>query len=279
MQGWGAEEPLRKYLENMFLNTGVIHVWITLAQKECFGSDFIAFQRLSYNDQRMLIDKLWTAVGNEINPRLHSACQYPASTGVMSSFGGISGLTTNYLAQPFTVVNSIPSAHFVAGTLDYGRGLGGAPDLPAVHFSPGGNQVAAVLGKPEDNADGGWESDGSSVPPATLVASETVTNNVTGSNNKRGQKRRAPANEPTQRKTRRAPGGGANAAENAKSASNICEHNRRKTLCKECNPGAKSGRCPHGRVRSLCVDCGGSGICEHKTVSYTHLTLPTICSV
>eukprot|EP00961_Rhodomonas_salina_P034496 464512-Rhodomonas_salina.1 len=96
----------------MFLNTGVIHVWIALAQKECFGSDFFAFQRLPYDDQRMLIDKLWTAVGNEINPRIASACQYPASTGVISSFSAISGLTTNYLAQPFTVVNSIPSAHF-----------------------------------------------------------------------------------------------------------------------------------------------------------------------
>lgn len=46
-------------------------------------------------------------------------------------------------------------------------------------------------------------------------------------------------------------------------ASNVCDHDRRKNECKDCK-GASI--CEHGRRRRECIDCGGSSICEHKTL-------------
>ena len=43
----------------------------------------------------------------------------------------------------------------------------------------------------------------------------------------------------------------------------LCEHQRRRTTCKDCGGG---GICEHQRVRSRCKDCGGGGICEHQRV-------------
>ena len=62
---------------------------------------------------------------------------------------------------------------------------------------------------------------------------------------------------------------------------NICEHNKRKSRCKECKGGSicehnrdkykckeckGNGICEHNRRREYCKDCGGSAICEHKTI-------------
>jgi hypothetical protein len=41
----------------------------------------------------------------------------------------------------------------------------------------------------------------------------------------------------------------------------ICEHNRRKSECKECGG---SQICEHNRIKSACKECGGSQICEHN---------------
>ena len=41
----------------------------------------------------------------------------------------------------------------------------------------------------------------------------------------------------------------------------ICQHNKRRELCKECGGGSI---CEHNRQRSQCKDCGGSQICEHN---------------
>ena len=46
------------------------------------------------------------------------------------------------------------------------------------------------------------------------------------------------------------------------SGSSICEHNRIKYRCKEC-PNAP-GLCEHNRQKSQCKECGGSSICEHN---------------
>ena len=43
--------------------------------------------------------------------------------------------------------------------------------------------------------------------------------------------------------------------------SGICEHNKRKSQCKDCGG---SSICEHGRQKSLCKDCGGSSFCEHN---------------
>ena len=40
----------------------------------------------------------------------------------------------------------------------------------------------------------------------------------------------------------------------------ICEHGRERSTCKECGG---SGICEHGRIRNTCKECGGSSICEH----------------
>ena len=42
---------------------------------------------------------------------------------------------------------------------------------------------------------------------------------------------------------------------------NMCEHNRRKTRCKECGG---VGICEHNIQKYTCKECGGSGICEHN---------------
>jgi hypothetical protein len=42
--------------------------------------------------------------------------------------------------------------------------------------------------------------------------------------------------------------------------SQICEHNRQKSTCKDCGG---SSICEHNRQKSTCKDCGGSQICEH----------------
>ena len=41
----------------------------------------------------------------------------------------------------------------------------------------------------------------------------------------------------------------------------ICEHNRRKSECKECGG---SSICEHNRIKSKCKDCGGISFCEHN---------------
>ena len=40
-----------------------------------------------------------------------------------------------------------------------------------------------------------------------------------------------------------------------------CEHNRRKSRCKECGGSAI---CEHNRRKSTCKECGGASICEHN---------------
>jgi len=40
----------------------------------------------------------------------------------------------------------------------------------------------------------------------------------------------------------------------------ICEHNRRRSICKECNGGSV---CSHGKQRIWCGDCGGKARCDH----------------
>jgi len=46
-----------------------------------------------------------------------------------------------------------------------------------------------------------------------------------------------------------------------KRAYRLCEHQRRKVICKDCGGG---GLCKHQQQKSLCKECGGSSICEHK---------------
>ncbi len=43
--------------------------------------------------------------------------------------------------------------------------------------------------------------------------------------------------------------------------SDICEHNKRKQACKECD-GASI--CEHKKRKSRCIECGGGSICEHN---------------
>jgi len=43
----------------------------------------------------------------------------------------------------------------------------------------------------------------------------------------------------------------------------ICEHNNRRICCKECKGGSI---CEHKRIRSKCKECDGSQICEHKRI-------------
>ena len=45
--------------------------------------------------------------------------------------------------------------------------------------------------------------------------------------------------------------------------SGVCEHNRQKSSCKDCRG---SSFCEHNRQQSRCKDCGGSSICEHSRV-------------
>jgi hypothetical protein len=40
-----------------------------------------------------------------------------------------------------------------------------------------------------------------------------------------------------------------------------CEHNKRKSRCKECGGGSI---CEHNRIKSECKECGGGSICEHN---------------
>ena len=42
-----------------------------------------------------------------------------------------------------------------------------------------------------------------------------------------------------------------------------CEHNRRKSTCKDCRGGSI---CEHNRIKYQCKDCGGNGICEHDRI-------------
>ena len=46
----------------------------------------------------------------------------------------------------------------------------------------------------------------------------------------------------------------------------ICEHNRRRTRCKECKG---SSICKHNRQKTRCKECKGSSICEHNREKYT----------
>jgi len=46
---------------------------------------------------------------------------------------------------------------------------------------------------------------------------------------------------------------------------NLCEHDRRRALCKECK-GASI--CEHDRIKSACRDCLGSSFCEHDRRRY-----------
>ena len=52
-------------------------------------------------------------------------------------------------------------------------------------------------------------------------------------------------------------------AEKRKSKNARCEHNRRKTECKECGG---SRICVHKRLKRMCKDCGGSSLCVHERV-------------
>ena len=45
----------------------------------------------------------------------------------------------------------------------------------------------------------------------------------------------------------------------SKGKSRICQHGRRRSVCKECGG---SSICPHGRRRYDCKECGGSSICQ-----------------
>ena len=42
--------------------------------------------------------------------------------------------------------------------------------------------------------------------------------------------------------------------------SSICEHGKRRACCRECGG---SSLCQHGRQRARCRECGGSSICQH----------------
>ncbi len=63
----------------------------------------------------------------------------------------------------------------------------------------------------------------------------------------------------------------------------VCPHNRRKSMCKECNGGSicehgkqrhwcsecgGGARCKHGKQKSRCKDCGGKGICAHSRLKW-----------
>ena len=41
----------------------------------------------------------------------------------------------------------------------------------------------------------------------------------------------------------------------------ICEHNKQKSRCKECKGGSI---CEHNKIKSYCKECKGSSICEHN---------------
>ena len=43
--------------------------------------------------------------------------------------------------------------------------------------------------------------------------------------------------------------------------SQICEHNRIKSSCKECGGGSI---CEHMRVKTRCKECGGASMCDHN---------------
>ena len=43
----------------------------------------------------------------------------------------------------------------------------------------------------------------------------------------------------------------------------ICEHQRRRSRCKECGGGSI---CRHQRRKDQCTECGGSSICQHKRI-------------
>ena len=64
----------------------------------------------------------------------------------------------------------------------------------------------------------------------------------------------------------------------------ICEHNRRKSQCKECGGGSiclhnkrrseckecgGGSICLHNRIKSTCKECGGSKICQHNRIKST----------
>ena len=53
---------------------------------------------------------------------------------------------------------------------------------------------------------------------------------------------------------------------NIKVGTGLCEHGRRRPLCREC--GGK-GICEHGRIRFRCKECGGKSICEHGRIRST----------
>jgi len=48
--------------------------------------------------------------------------------------------------------------------------------------------------------------------------------------------------------------------------SQICEHNKRRSTCRECGG---SQICEHNKRRSQCRECGGSQICEHNIIRST----------
>ena len=41
----------------------------------------------------------------------------------------------------------------------------------------------------------------------------------------------------------------------------MCEHNKRRSQCKDCNGGSF---CEHNRLRYVCIQCGGNGLCKHN---------------
>jgi hypothetical protein len=47
---------------------------------------------------------------------------------------------------------------------------------------------------------------------------------------------------------------------------NKCEHNRKKSTCRECGGGSI---CEHNRRKSICKECGGSQICQHNRIKST----------
>jgi len=75
--------------------------------------------------------------------------------------------------------------------------------------------------------------------------------------------------EHNKRRTRCKECGGGSICEHNKRKSNckecgggsICEHNRQKSQCKECDG---SQICIHNRYKTYCKECGGGSICEHN---------------
>ena len=49
--------------------------------------------------------------------------------------------------------------------------------------------------------------------------------------------------------------------DNNKKKRTLCEHKRRKSICKECGG---SSICQHEREKRRCRECGGASICEHN---------------